>query len=416
MSQKSRSAPPIAYVVMGFPVRSETAVVREMHVIDEERFPVHVFSVRPTAFGEGVYEPKADRLRPRTLGLTPRFALKSVAATTRRLLRRDPRLLGALGVTLRRAGPLLPKALVVLVLANGMADEAKARGIGYIHGNFASFQAFAAWVIGRLTDIPYGFTMHAHDLFIHGFMMEEKVREAAVVVSISQFNVDFIRETWGIPRDGVEIVHCGIDLSEFTPVERVRGDELRLLSVGRLTAMKGFPSLLDALSALKGDGGMPVRLDLVGGGEDEAALRQRIDALGLGDRVTLHVNAPQAELKALYQAADVYVQPSIRLGSGLMEGVPATLMEAMAVGLPCISTRLSGIPEVVADGETGILVEPERPDALAEAITWMRDHPTEAQAMGAAGRRRVEEGFDAAVNARQLADLIEAALARRSRP
>lgn len=405
----TRSPRPIAYLTMGFPVRSETAVVREMFVIDRERFPVHVFSVRPLAFGEGVYEPKADTFRGRAVGFSAGFAARSVASTARRLLRRDPGLTRVLEATLRGAGRHLPKALVVMVLANGFADEAQARGVAYVHGNFASFQAYAAWTIHALTGIPYGFTMHAHDLFIHGFLMREKAAEAAVVVSISEFNRRLVEERWGIAPEGVHIVRCGIDLDEFTPVERTRGPTLRLLSVGRLTAMKGFTFLLSALELLRD---RPMELDLVGSGEDEAALRSQIERQGLGERVRIHTHTPQDELKALYHRADLYVQPSIRLADGLMEGVPATLMEAMAVGLPCVSTRLSGVPELVRDGETGLLVPPEDPRALADALRALDADPARCAAMGRRGRAVVEAEFDATLNARRLADLIGTALSR----
>ena len=166
-----------------------------------------------------------------------------------------------------------------------------------------------------------------------------------------------------------------------------RGVPLRLLSVGRLYPMKGFPYLLDAI-ALLGDG-IPLRLDIVGAGAEHDHLQAQIRRHRLQGQVALRTGVPQDELKELYRQADVYVQPSIRLPNGAMEGVPAALMEAMAVALPCISTRLSGIPELVEEGKTGLLVAPEDPGQLADAIRWMHTHPEEALQVraAAAGRR-----------------------------
>lgn len=119
---------------------------------------------------------------------------------------------------------------------------------------------------------------------------------------------------------------------------------------------------------------------------------------------------PHEELKELYRRADVYVQPSIRLANGSMEGVPATLMEAMAMALPCITTQLSGMPELVEEGKTGLLVAPNNPGQLADAIRWMYTHPEEALQMGCRGRQKVAVEFDISKNARQVGRLIAAAI------
>ena len=402
-----RSRPRIAYLTMAFPVRSETAVIREMHVLDREWFDVHVFSTRPLRF-HGIYEPEANAFKSRAFGFSTETALEGALATAKRLVHGERGFLYALKTTLQRSGPLLPKTLPMLLLATGLAVRAETLGLSYLHANFASLQGFAAWAVHQLTGIPYGFTMHAYDLFEQGFMMEEKVRDAAVVVSISRHNVRYIQERWGIAPDGIHIIHCGVNLSEFTPVVRARGVPLRLLSVGRLHPKKGFPYLLDAI-ARQGDE-IPLHLDIVGAGEEYDYLKTRIRRHGLQDRVTLRVSVPRDELKELYRQADIYVQPSIRLPNGSMEGVPATLMEAMAMALPCIATRLSGIPELVEEGKTGLLVDPKEPRQLADAIHWIYAHPEEALQMGRRGRQKVEAEFDATENARQLGRVIAAAI------
>jgi glycosyltransferase involved in cell wall biosynthesis len=411
MMLTTQSRPRIAYLTMAFPERSETGVIREMHVLDQEWFDVHVFSTRPLSF-HGIYEPKANAFKSRAAGFSTKATLAGALATAKRLIHGERGFLYALKTTLQRSGPLLPKTLPMLLLATGMAVQAEALGISYLHANFASLQGFAAWVVHQLTGIPYGFTMHAYDLFEQGFMMEEKVRDAAVVVSISQYNVCYIQERWGIAPDGIHLIHCGVDLSEFTPVVHARGVPLRLFSVGRLHPMKGFPYLLDAIALLRDE--IPLRLDIVGAGDEHDHLEAQIRRHGLQGRVALRTGVPQDELKELYRRADVYVQPSIQLPNGAMEGVPGALMEAMAVALPCISTRLSGIPELVEEGKTGLLVAPEDPRQLADAIRWMHTHPEEALQMGRRGRQKVEAEFDASENARQLGRIIATAIQARA--
>jgi glycosyltransferase involved in cell wall biosynthesis len=330
----------------------------------------------------------------------------------KRVLRGDRRFFKTLATTIRRSGRMLPKTLPMLVLATGYADRAEQMGIAYIHANFAALPSYTAWAIYQMTGIPYGFTMHAYDLFEQGFMMSEKVGAAAVVVSISHFNVRYLQKRWGIPSEGIHIIRCGVDVEEFMFVERERGLELRLLSVGRLHPMKGFTYLLDAMVLLGKD--FSVRLDIVGAGEEGERLTEKVCCLGLGDRVTLRSQVSQDELKELYQRADIYVQPSVHNASVTMDGIPAALMEAMAVGLPCISTRLSGIPELVMDKETGLLVEPGNAAQLADAIRWMGAHADLAAVMGRKGREKVEAEYDATHNARKLAEVVAAAIGRYS--
>src|SRR5215468_10149473 len=206
--------PRVAYLTMAFPVRSQTAVVREMYVLDQESFDVHVFSARPVKF-EGIYEPKANAFKKKSVGFSVEVFLQGIASTVKRVLRGDRRFFKTLATTIRRSGRMLPKTLPMLVLATGYADRAEQMGIAYIHANFAALQGYAAWAIYQMTGIPYGFTMHAYDLFEQGFMMSEKVGAAAVVVSISHFNVRYIQKRWGIPPEGIHIIRCGVDVEEF---------------------------------------------------------------------------------------------------------------------------------------------------------------------------------------------------------
>ena len=395
----------VSYFTMGFPVTSETAVVREMYALAEDGLDVQVFATRPPHF-EGIFEPKALRFREVARGPGPLNVARGAALISTRLAKRDPGMLEILAAV-KRAGHMRHKAAAMVVVAAAAAVEMKEAGVEYIHANFASLPAFGAWVVHKLMGIPFGFTMHAHDLFIHGFLMEEKIRDAALVVSISAYNLFYIRERWGITRADIPIIHCGVDVQEFKRGPHHRGKTLRLMSIGRLTEMKGFPYLIDAMGLLRDQ---DVKLTIVGKGEDADLLLKQVVDLDLTEQVSIRSGVKQEELRQLLQDSDVYVQPSIRCADGMMEGVPATLMEAMAMELPCISTRLSGIPELVHHEHTGLLVDPGDCTQLAGAIRWMGAHPAEAEEMGKAGRRVVEEEFDADKNARQLGRLMREVL------
>lgn len=391
------SRPLVSYFTMGFPVTSETAVIREMYALAEGGLDIHVFATRPPNF-DGIFEPKALRFREVARGPTPANMAKGMALLSRRLARRDPAVLEILEAV-NRSGHLRPKVASMVAVGAAAAVEMQQSGVQYVHANFASLQGFGAWVVHKLLGIPFGFTMHAHDLFIHGFLMEEKIRDASLVVSISQYNLYYLRERWGIVRDDIPIIHCGVDVNEFVPVPHSRGKELRLISIGRLAEMKGFAFLIDAVALLKDPS---IKLTIVGKGDDADILLKQVVDLELTEQVSIRSGVKQDELRQLLHQADVYVQPSIRCADGMMEGIPATLMEAMAMELPCISTRLSGIPELVHHHKTGLLVDPGDCTRLSEAIGWMREHPEEARVMGKEGRKVVEDEFDADKNAKEL--------------
>ena len=274
-----------------------------------------------------------------------------------------------------------------------------------MHAHFASYPALAAWVAWRLTDVPYSFTAHAHDIFIHQRFLARKARDALFVVAISDFNRRFIRS--GAPDSApIHVVHCGVDPAAyaFRPPDFGGDGPLRALCVAALREYKGHRVLLDALA---GDPALErVEVDLVGGGELRAELEAHAARLGLSDRVRFLGGQPEEEVRRLLGEADLFVLPSIRGSDGDMEGLPVALMEALACGLPTVSTDISGIPELVRDGETGVLARPADPVALRAALARVIADPAAARERAEAGRRLVEAEFDVADSGRELGDLF----------
>lgn len=226
-------------------------------------------------------------------------------------------------------------------------------------------------------------------------------RVTAVSANVRHFCISHI----GLPAEKLIVIYNGIELLEKPLASRqeVRAelalppDTLAIGAVGRLDLVKGVNFLVQALSQV--DGG---HLAVIGDGTERAALEALADSLGMADRV--HWAGHRRDVPRLLPAFDLFVQPSLH------EGLPNTVLEAMAAGLPVIATAVGGTPEVVLDGVTGLLVPPRDPHALAEAITRLLDLPDLRRRMGQAGRKRVERHFSIEETVRQTEALYETLL------
>lgn len=267
--------------------------------------------------------------------------------------------------------------------------------IAHIHSQWIHASGTVAMYAAWLLDVPFSFTGHAADLFRDRCALEDKIRRAEFIVCISEFHRRFFLENGARPEQLI-IVYCGIDLSWFYPPahERTSADPYRILSSGRLVEKKGFADLIEACRILA-DRGERFECVIGGNGELEHDLRAMIERLGLSDRVTVTGEAlMQEKIVEFMHGGDVYVLPCVWAKDGDVDGLPQMLMEAMASGLPAISTRLVGIPDLIRHEESGLLVEPGKPGELADAIQrLMHDRPLAAR-LALAGRRWISERFD----------------------
>jgi glycosyltransferase involved in cell wall biosynthesis len=259
-------------------------------------------------------------------------------------------------------------------------------------------------VIHHLTGLPYSFTPHANDLYRSPALFEEKVRDAEFVVTISEYDKRYIRERVTAPAR-IEVVHHGIDLDQFEPRD-VGGDgNRRVTCVASFTPKKGHRDLLQAFASLLPD--FPdLELELVGDGEERDRIEAQIESLGIADRVKLPGWLPPDQVHDRLAGTEVFALPSIPLASGRMDGIPNALKEAMASGVPVVSTPLSGIPELVKDGVNGLLVPPGDWQALAGAMRRLLEDQEFARRLAERGREHVLEQFDLDVEANKLGDLI----------
>jgi glycosyltransferase involved in cell wall biosynthesis len=304
------------------------------------------------------------------------------------------------------------KEAVVFVQAVELARSAARGGVAHVHAHFANHPATAAWIVHRLTGIPFSFTAHANDLFVGPALLARKATDARFVVAISEFNRRVLRARCPSARSA-EVIHCGVDIGRYRwrGVHERNGD--RVLCVASLLPKKGHVHLLDALAVIA-QRRPSIVLDLVGDGPEHETLRLRARALGIADRVRLHGAQPAEQVRRMVADARVFALASVPLASGRMEGIPVALMEAMASGLPVVATRLSGIPELVQDGITGLLVEPGEVAALADAITRLIDDDALAAELTERARALVERSFNLAREAERLGDLFAQSIAAAS--
>ena len=390
-----------------FPKLTETFVLFEIVALQDEGHAVEVFPLLREH--ESVMHDAAAPLAQRAHYL-PFISLGIIGSQLHHLVRRPRRYLGTLVAVLRgtwRSRNFLVGALGIYPKVAHMARLMEAERIDHVHCHFATHPALAGFIIRRLTDIPYSFTAHGSDLHVDRTMLCDKVDEAAFVVPISNYNRDVIVNECGESASArLVVIHTGVDTDHFRPRPNEQpARPFTIVCVGTLHEVKGQVHLVRACQHLAG-GGIDFVCHLVGDGPDRPMLERVIAEAGLADRVLLDGVMAREALADLLAVSDVLVTPSVPTAQGKREGIPVVLMEAMSSGLPVVASRLSGIPELVEDGVTGLLVEPGDAVGLAAALARLEGDVSLRQRLAASGRQTVVAEFDIRVNARRLADQI----------
>jgi glycosyltransferase involved in cell wall biosynthesis len=234
-------------------------------------------------------------------------------------------------------------------------------------------------------------------------MLGTKLKGAAFLAPISEYNIDFMADYVGEwVREKCHVVHCGVDITKYgnEHLNAKQDDIFEILQIGSLHWKKGQVYLLKAIAHLR-DQDIPLRLRIIGEGDERTKLEREIELHELGSIVELMGAKTQDEVANLLPTADCYVQSSVS------EGIPVAIMEAMACELPVVATDITGIPELVLNGETGILVPPKDMEALSNALKYIKENPGLAKKMGKRGRDWVQENFDLTKNVSKLISLFE---------
>lgn len=411
MTLETGAQPRIAYMMSRFPKLTETFVLDEILEMERLGVAVEVFPL---------WREKADVVHPEARPVVDRAHFTGtlsgpILADTLRCFFRSPGLFLSTIATILWANRTSPRflvgALAIFPKACHFAERMKALGVEHVHAHFASHPAAAAFILSRFSGISYSFTAHGSDLHREQAMLHEKVRESKFVVAISDFNRRFILEHVGDGLDDrIEVVHCGVEPDTFEQVTPQDGP-LQIVCTGTLHPVKGQKYLIEACARLISEG-VDLVCHLIGDGEDRADLEAQASGLGLSDQIVFHGSCPREKVRAILGQADLVAAPSVPTKDGRREGIPVALMEAAACGLPLVASRLSGIPELVLDGETGLLAEPGDVDELAEALGRMAREPDTRARLGANARKRVEADFSLRRNVDRLRGLMLAGSAQ----
>jgi colanic acid/amylovoran biosynthesis glycosyltransferase len=410
----------IGYVAQVFPHLTMTFVYREVLALRAAGLDIQTFSTWKPKLSE--LSGEAKDLVKGTFYIFPlndwlRFLLNHVWY----LLTRPRRYLGALWFCLTREHKTLQNRLRTFYHffeAVHLAKEVERRNIKHLHVHFALNATTMALVVSRLTDITFSFTAHANDIFANPILLPEKIRASRFIIAISKYNIRFLHNR--VPAQETirktHLVHCGIDVQKFSPLShRPHNDRPIILAVGRLIEKKGYPYLIKACRILA-DQGYNFRCLIAGGGPQESLLKQMIAEHDLSDYVSLLGAVFQEHLRDYLGKADVFALPCVVGSDGDMDGIPNTLMEAMAMEIPTVSTTISGIPELIEDRKTGLLVPPQDEVSLAKAIATLLEDRELRSTLGKAGRAKVVEEFEIEKNANLLLGIFKSYLEDGSHP
>lgn len=400
---------PIAYVMKRYPRLTETFILNEIRAMERLGTKLHIVSLlppEPPPHHPMVGEVEAP-LHP-VPAASDRAGRREIAHAHARAIAAAPlRYLGAVArAALWCTRSPTPLSVWKQFLRGGViATLCRTHGIRHIHAHFANAPAASAWFASMMTGLPFSFTAHAKDLYLTPPEVIRKRGQAArFVATCTGYNVRYLASLLGDQADKIHLVYHGIDLGLFgaRKVAEAKPAEGRLiLSVGRLVPKKGHDDLVAACALLR-DRGIAFRCRIVGEGPLRAELQAQITASGLEGIVTLDGAMTHADLITLYGTADAFALAPRITEDGDRDGIPNVIAEAMAIGVPVVSTSVSGIPELVRDGETGRLVPPRDPAALATAIEATLADRAQARRLAAAGRARLEGEFDLWKTTRRL--------------
>jgi colanic acid/amylovoran biosynthesis glycosyltransferase len=402
----------LGYLCGQYPAVSHTFILREVEALRRHGIEIHTFSVRRASANHLLADADCVAFQTTSTILPPRWR-RLLGAHLRAAATAHVAYLRTLALALRLSPPGLRGRLWQLfyfVESVVLWDECRRRGIRHIHVHFANVAADVALLateLGSATvcdqQASWSFTMHGPTEFydVSRFRLSAKVQHARFVVCISDYARSQLMSlcdptVW----NKLHVIHCGVPLDQFTNLQMHESkDAPTVVCVGRMVPEKGQTVLLEAV-ALLARRNIRIQLKLAGEGRSRAPLERLAEDLGLASQVTFVGAIGQEAIHALYAEAAIFCLPSFA------EGVPCVLMEAMAMQVPVVSTLITGVPELIDDGRTGLLVTPGRADQLADALERLLSDPALCREMTSAARDKVTREFNTEISAEQLYELF----------
>ena len=388
-----------AYLFERFPSFGQTFCYREVAELDRQQIAPPIFSIRRPKD-----EPPQDwdtRIVERVHYLPEeKDLLEHVRhASKKRKLATD--IVAALDEWGRRTDFLrLYQAVYIGLLLREMS-------VAHVHAHFAGMAARTAFWINKFFQISFSFTAHANDIFAPRHFeigLDKLVNTARAIVTETDYAAQFLRERFPSCAGRVHRIYNGLDLAEFGRTDFSSIPPL-IIAVGRLIPKKGFSDVIRAC-ALLAQRGKSFRCEIIGEGPLENELGWELGRLAVQNEIVLTGAKPQSEVRQRLAAANAFVLPSVIDRGGGMDNLPTVIMEAMAAGLPVVSTNIGGIPEMVVENKTGFLVQPGDAEAMADAIEKMITDRAFAERLGQSGYARARTLFSIEKNVRELCALI----------
>ena len=394
----------LAYLLSEYPTVTHTYLLREVRALRDSGLDFQVISVHGSDRSDHLLSPEERDERDRTYVILEQGFVFVIWTHLAILIKRPRRYLAGAVYALRLAGLDLRKMFWNLMYF-GEAILAGARaqrlGVAHLHSHFASTVAL---LVARVFPLTFSVTIHGPGEFIdaNGFFLPQKIAHSLFLCAISNYARSQLMSV-SEPQDWdkLEVAPLGVDLNVFhPPPHREQHDFFEMVSVARLAPVKGHRIMVAAIGELVREGRRSIRLRLVGDGPQRIDLEREIAGQGLGEYIRLEGACSQDRVLAFYEQSHAFVL------SSFAEGVPVSLMEAMAMELPCIATWVNGIPELIRHGVDGWLIPPSDPAALAAAIRELMDDPGLRGRLGKSARQRVVEKYNLRRNVACLAEIF----------
>jgi glycosyltransferase involved in cell wall biosynthesis len=396
----------IAYVLKWFPKLSETFILNEIVELTSLGHKIVIIAEEP--FDKDIVSDEIEeyklmdnvRYQKDTLSYLRELPFTSQTQAVKTILRRlfnpsSDKTIQAKNMKIRSA---INKNVILKYKLTILADQLKEDGVDVIHAHFAT-RAPKALKLSEYSGIPFTFTAHAHDIFAKGALSESVItamNRAAGIMVISNYNKQFlIKNIPQIKKDKINIVHCGIKLEKFKP-EKGKSDKKKvpkILSVARLEEKKGFKYLIDAFNILNKKK-LNFQATIVGGGTLKQMLLEMVNKYNLAKKVEFTGSLDDSTLMHLFKTSDIFALPCVVTSDGDRDGIPVSLMEAMALKMPVVSTTVSGVPELIEHEKNGLLVHEKDEVALAGALERMINNPKLIERYGTKSRMKIEKEFN----------------------
>lgn len=396
----------INYVIGTYPQLTTTFIDREIGALIARGWDVRIVAMRRPPVPPA---PAQLALVQRTEYVLPPRPLPLLVSQLRWLARSPFTYLHALAFLISRRHAHGSKVRTVAHFAMGadVADRLRGRSDGPLHAHFADRAAVVAYVAGRLLGTGYSLTAHANDIYLRPTMLTAKVGESKVTITCTEHNAEYLRKRLPpVAGSKVRRIYHGLELDRYASLQRVQIEPPLILSVGQLKEKKGLRYLIDAMAILR-ERGVRASCRIIGEGPLRGDLAKLVAKLQLEETVELLGAVPHDGVVRAYADATIFTLPCVVASDGDRDGIPNAILEAMASGIPVVSTPTSGIPEVISDDVTGVVVPVADAVALADGLERLLRDPGLRSRLGGAGRAFVVKEFDVTANAERFLEAID---------